>query len=259
MNRGQPQLRRLYWIDAALQQGDYPSAPDLAQELAVAAGTLRGDLRVLRETYRAPITFDPTRGGFCYGHAFRPQLPPLPLEAALELAEALPHDGPRADCALGDTLQAWRERLEATWPAAGPDRPPGKTQSAGTSWSARGRREGPAPRASGRRKAKPAGGPAGAEDGSVAIRLRFDPAATRPALDSGIFSPGEVQLLTGGGFEATVATGDPDAFLLSLVQWAPHFAVVGPPWARQRLPQLLRRVLRQIEPGAPRRRKPRAR
>src|SRR4030042_189091 len=163
MSRVQAQLRRLYWIDAALQQGDYPNGPALAREMSISAGTLHHDLRILREKYRAPLTYDPTRGGFGYGHPFRPELPPLPLEDAIELAAA--------------------------------------------------------------RRRGDAGGTRAKEQGdAVSIRLRFDPAGARSALDSGLFAPREVQLLTGGGFEATVTTSDPATFLLRLLPWAPPVA-----------------------------------
>ncbi len=246
MSRAQAQLRRLYWIDAALQQGDYPNGPALAREMSISPGTLHHDLRTLREKYRAPLTYDPTRGGFGYGHPFRPELPPLPLEDAIELAASLLSRSRLGDCVLGDSLRRWRERLAELVP--GPEGAPSRAgdSSPPAAAAARARPERAAPRRRGE-------GP-GAQRDAVSIRLRFDPAG-RGALDSGLFAPREVQLLTGGGFEATVTTSDPDTFLLSLLQWAPHFAVAGPPWARQRLPQLLRRALRQIEGRKPKRRK----
>jgi len=249
MSRSQAQLRRLYWIDAALQQGDYPNGPALAREMSISAGTLHHDLRILREKYRAPLTYDPTRGGFGYGHPFRPELPPLPLEDAIELAAALLGRSRLGDCVLGDSLRRWRERLAELVP--GPDGAPSPGPPAGGAAPGRVRPE----RAAARRRGDAGGARAKEQGDAVSIRLRFDPAGARSALDSGLFAPREVQLLTGGGFEATVTTSDPDTFLLSLLQWAPHFAVAGPPWARQRLPQLLRRALRQIEGRKPQRRK----
>ena len=83
MKQASAQLRRLYWIDAALQSGEFPSAVALARDLGVSRGTIHRDLQVLRSTYRAPLTFDPTRSGYAYGHAFRPGLPDLPAEEAI--------------------------------------------------------------------------------------------------------------------------------------------------------------------------------
>jgi len=238
MTRAQAQLRRLYWIDAALQRGEYPNAPHLARELGVSPATVHEDVRMLRETYRAPLSFDPTKRGYGYGHPFRPELPQLPAEEAIELATALLRRGQLADSALGDSLRRLREALGSLLPG-------GEGASAGkaavgvgaTAAAAAAPARGPLPAA--RAKASPGD--------QVPILVRFDPAATRAVLDSGFFAPRDVQLLTNGGFEATVTTSDPDALLLSLLQWAPHFAIAGPPWARRRLPQLLRRLVRQFE------------
>ncbi len=255
MTRAQAQLRRLYWIDAALQRGEFPNAPDLARDLGVSRATVHQDVRVLRETYRAPLTFDPTKGGYGYGHPFRPELPQLPAEEAIELARAILRRGQLADSALGDSLHRLRAALGSLLPggdgpsagkaavAAGDALPePATPGKAATGVAVRTRRV----------TSDRAGGGRGDE---VSMLVRFDPAATRAVLDSGFFAPRDVQLLTNGGFEATVTTSDPDAFLLSLVQWAPHFAIAAPPWARRRLPQLLRRLIRQLEARKTKRRK----
>ncbi len=251
MARTHSRLRRLYWIDAALRQGDSPSAASLARELGVARGTIHRDLQILREQYRAPLTYDPSKGVYTYGHPFRPELPGLPAEEALDLAHLILRRGQLRDSALGDSLRVLREQICGLLP--------GEPAAARTSRNAPGGSPadggstGPAADAGEPRAwRRPAEG-ATSED-TVSILLRFDPTLTRQVLDSGFFAPREVQLLTNGGFEATVVTQDPDAFLLSLLRWAPHFDIVGPPWVRRRLPQLLRRLLRQLEGRKPRRR-----
>jgi predicted DNA-binding transcriptional regulator YafY len=260
MTRAQAQLRRLYWIDAALQRGEYPNAPGLAQELGVSRTTLHQDLRALRETYRAPLTFDPTKGGYGYGHPFRPELPHLPAEEAIDLATTLLRRGQLADSALGDSLRRLRESLGGLLPAgdAAAAGKPAVVDAGAMAAGARSSRtasERGTTRSPGARRAGTSGAVGSGTSERVSILVRFDPAATRAVLDSGFFAPHDVQLLTNGGFEATVTTDDPDAFLLSLLQWAPHFAVAGPPWARRRLPQLLRRLVRQLEERKASRRK----
>jgi predicted DNA-binding transcriptional regulator YafY len=280
MTRAHAQLRRLYWIDAALQRDEYPNATELARELGVSRGTLHRDLQTLREQHRAPLTFDPTKNGYGYGHPFRPELPQLPAEEAIGLATAILARGQLAESALGDALRRLREELADLLPAGDPTLSARAAVTGGSATMAgaaptRTLPERPAPRPGASRRTVPPGGrgsgpgvgsgtnsgaasraKAGSGPGDpIAVLVRFDPAATRAVLDCGFFAPREVQLLTNGGFEATVTTTDPDAFLLSLLQWAPHFVIAGPPWARRRLPQLLRRLVRQLEDRKSRRRK----
>lgn len=217
------QLRRLYWIDAAIQRLEYPNATALAAELAVSPGTIRRDIQMLRTQYRAPVTYDPSQGGYSYGHRARPELPNLPAEEAIELARVLFRRGEIGASALGECLLSLLRQLSQLLPDD-QIKPVGE-------------RAKPHLRHHPAKQADP-----------VTLHLRFDAAVVREVLDAGIFTRSEVQLLTTGGCEATVHTADPDALLLGLLQWAPHFEIAGPPWARRRLQQLLRRLLKQMQP-----------
>lgn len=217
------QLRRLYWIDAAIQRMEYPNASDLATDLAVSPGTIRRDIQLLRTQYRAPVTYDPSQGGYTYGHQARPELPNLPAEEAIELARVLFKRGEIGASALGECLLNLLRQLSQLLP--------------GDEIKPSAQRATPFVR---RRPAK--------QVEPVTLHLRFDAAVVREVLEAGIFRRSEVQLLTTGGCEATVQTGDPDAMLLGLLQWAPHFEIAGPPWARRRLLQLLRRLQKQMQP-----------
>jgi len=240
-------IRRLYWIDAILQRGERPNAPRLARELDVSRSTVQRDLASLRDDFKAPVTYDPEVGGFLYGHACRPNLPSLTAEEALELARALRKTGEIAGTALEHELLRLRERLRQLLPEAAREDGPratGESSSAATELG-RARRLTPNGRA-GR----------GHEDRSpvTAVRVRFGPPGGAELLRAGLLRREEVQLLTDGGLETTLSTRDPDALLLDLLPWAPHFEIASPAWVRRRLPVLLRRLLRHWDLKPARRR-----
>ena len=245
MKRSVLQIRRLYWIDAALRRGEFPTTAGLARELGISRGTVYRDLQALRIRYKAPITFDPSRGGYAYGRAFRPDLPHLSAEEAIELAQGIFKRGPIPDSALAQGLMLLLRQVAHLLPNVG-ESPAGASGTEKAPVAASG--------ASGwRDSARGSGAATGASAGArrprsrVTVHLRFDQSVAREVLQSGLFRKGEVQLLTDGGVEAAVTTRDPEPLLFDLLRWAPHFEVAGPPWVRRRLPQILRRLLRQME------------
>lgn len=240
-------IRRLYWIDVILQRGDRPNAPRLARELDVSRSTVHRDMAILRDDFKAPVTYDPEVGGFLYGHPCRPNLPGLTAEEALELARALRKSGEIAGTALEHELLRLRERLRQFLPEpAGDDAPrSAEDPSDPTPELGRARRLAPNGRSGrGREERAPA----------TAVLVRFDPPAGADLLRTGLLRREEVQLLTDGGLETTLTTRDPDALLLDLLPWAPHFEIASPAWVRRRLPVLLRRLLRHWDRRPARRR-----
>ncbi|MCK4302696.1 MAG: WYL domain-containing protein [Candidatus Eisenbacteria sp.] len=264
------QLRRFYWIDAALQGGEFPSAPVLARDLGVSPGTIHRDVQSLRSKFRAPITFSPTQRGYAYGRPFRPSLPDLPAEESIGMARNLLRRGEIGESALGESLQRLLQQISHLLPVVPPhpaadhpaadhpaadhpaaDHPAADHPAAGT--RARTASKTPA-RGIGSRRPSTARRPAkrdsdgqSGEAGPVTILLRFDRTVAPEVLRAGLFHHSEIQLLTDGGIEATATADDPDSFLLDLLRWAPNFEIAGPPWIRRRLPQLLRRLLKQIK------------
>jgi len=257
MQRARAAIRRLYWIDAHLQNEACPNAAHLGRDLGVARGTIHRDLARLRDEFKAPVIYDPSAGAFYYGHPFRPDLPDLPVEEALELGRLLQRSCRLAGTALAASLLRHHDRLlpflpaadgprgadaDAAAPAAtarprgGADPSPGQTRGRSTSHHRLGR------------FVRPVHGRTG---DPVAVRLRFDAAAGDRLLRGGFLLREDVQLLTDGGLEASVTTRDPDALLLELLRWAPHFEIAAPAWIRRRLPTLLRSLLRYWERGKP--------
>jgi predicted DNA-binding transcriptional regulator YafY len=237
MSAARHAIRRLYWIDVILQRGDRPNAPRLARELDVSRSTVHRDMAILRDDFKAPVTYDPEVGGFLYGHACRPSLPGLSAEEALELARALRKSGGIAGTALEHELLRLREKLQRFLPA--PD-------AAGAEPEARDVSDREAELGRARRLSMNSRAVPRPEDRSAvtAVVVRFDPTAGADLLQVGRLRREEVQLLTDGGLETTLNTRDPDALLLDLLPWAPHFEIAAPAWVRRRLPVLLRRLLR---------------
>lgn len=275
MARIHSQLRRLFWIDAALQRGGFPSAADLARELGVSRTTIHRDFQVLRSKFRAPLIFDPTQGGHAYGHRFCPDLPDLPIEETIQLGGTLLRRGEIGGTALGEGLLRLLHQLSRLLPDAGHEAPakgppaealpPAETippseaisslalTAAGT--TPRPPRSGPGRRPHGKARTGAVGAAPPDKTEPVTIVLRFDRAVKQEMLHARLVKRSEVQLLTNGGFEATVTAEDPDTFLLDLLRWAPHFEIARPPWIRRRLPQLLRHLLKQLEPRKKRQRR----
>jgi predicted DNA-binding transcriptional regulator YafY len=251
MGAARQAIRRLYWVDAILQRGDRPNASRLARDVGVSRSTIHRDLAALREEFKAPIIYDPEVGGFLYGHAFVPDLPQLSAEEALELAQVLRRGGTLAGTALERSLLGLQESLLQLLaaPGAGASSPP-----------SRGGADEPVRSAElGRLRRLPAGERPARAKGERApltsVVVRFDRSAGEELLRAGLLRREEVQLLTDGGIETTLGSRDPDALLLDLLPWAPHFEIASPPWVRRRLPGLLRRLLRTWERPRPRRRR----
>ena len=275
MKRARQQLRRLYWIDAALQRQPGPNAAGLAGDLGVSRETIYRDLQVLRTDYRAPLRFDPTQRAYGYARPYRPNLPALPAEEALGLARNLVKQGEIRESALAECLQHFTEQFADLFPGKPPPDTappraapssrlladtasagavPASEPSAGTSSPARQAPGSSLPLPLGMslrryREQQPPGRakrPKAARE-STPVLLRFDRSVAREVLASGLFDRNQMQILTDGGLEAQIAVADPDTLLLDLLHWAPNFEVVSPPWVRRRLPQLLRRLLRQLD------------
>jgi predicted DNA-binding transcriptional regulator YafY len=237
MNAARQAIRRLYWIDAILQRGDRPNAPGLAKELGVSRSTIHRDLATLRDEFKTPLLYDPEVGGFLYGHPCRPELPPLSAEEAMELAHALRKTGEIAGTALEHALVALRDRLHQLLTGAIPGAPVATSTETAEPNGELGRA----------RRLTGAGRPARTRDDRTPVTtvvVRFDATAGADLLHAGLLRREEAQLLTDGGVETTLTTRDPDALLLDLLPWAPHFEIGGPAWVRRRLPVLLRRLLR---------------
>ncbi len=235
-------LWRLYWIDAILQRGAEPNATHLAHQIGISRSTVQRDLERLRQEFKAPITFDPPDRGYRYASGSSPELPELPLEEALELGRRLRATGDLGDCALARLMNRRLNELLDLVPAAGLDAP-------GPAPSAEGAARVPeSPRARRTRLGQSAGLPAAPRKAPVSVVLRFDRVAALELFKAGALRREEVQFLTDGGFETSVSTRDPDALLLELLRWAPHFEIARPAWIRRRLPSLLRRLLRRWEP-----------
>jgi predicted DNA-binding transcriptional regulator YafY len=61
-----PPLRRLLALDALIRSGRYPNARTAARALEVHPRTVHRDLEFLRDSWRAPLEYDPVRHGFYY-------------------------------------------------------------------------------------------------------------------------------------------------------------------------------------------------
>jgi predicted DNA-binding transcriptional regulator YafY len=236
------QLRRLYWIDVAFQWGHHPSAPQLGRELGVSRGTIHRDLQSLRTEFHAPVSFDPTQGGYSYARAFLPDLPDLLAEEMLEMAAVLSRSGDITGSALAASLKRLDDRIRQLLPLT----PAMPTVQSGSESPSTNKPETdlteelaavPPQASEGEMEADP-----------VEIHLRFGQAIAAQVMSAQIFKRNEVQLLTDGGIEVFVTTSQPDAFLRSLLRWAPDFDVANPPWIRRKLPQLLERILKQYSP-----------
>jgi predicted DNA-binding transcriptional regulator YafY len=246
MRRARESLRRLYWIDASLQHGEQPTAARLAGELGVSRGTIYRDMARLRDGFKAPVIFDPSSGGFQYGRSFSPELPDLPFEDTLETARVLQRRGALEGSALAQLLRRLLEDAHTLLePGEAPATPGARAIENGGAVGRRARQ----------RLGERIGHAGPPTDEPVSVRLRFDHAAGPDLLDGGFLRRRDVQLLTDGGVEAEVTTRDPDALLLDLLQWAPHFEIASPAWIRRRLPVLLRALLRHWEPRRPRARR----
>jgi len=242
-------LRRLYWIDATLQREECLNAHHLAKALGVSPDTIRRDLTRLRDEYKAPVIYDPSRGGFRYGHACIPDLPDLALSDVLELGRALR----RRDGSEGTAFERMAARLVEGLLSVLPDAALAKIAARGPR---RGNAQAPSSEstrlergAAGRRLGEGVRSPRPELEEPVTVRLRFDAAAGAELIKGGYLRREEAQLLTDGGLEASVSTQDPDALLLELLRWAPHFEIAGPAWVRRRLPTLLRGLLRHWTTG----------
>lgn len=64
-----PPLRRLLYLDRLLREKRYPNARCAAQELEVNPRTIHRDLVFLRDSWGAPLAFDPRRNGYYYRDA----------------------------------------------------------------------------------------------------------------------------------------------------------------------------------------------
>ncbi len=244
MRRALEALRRLYWIDAALRHDQRPTAARLAGELAVSRGTIYRDLARLRDEFKAPVIFDPSSGGFHYGRAVSLDLPDLPFETAFELGRSLRRQGRLAGTALEGLLRGQWESAQALVTgemqvgASAPGEPAPLTGDAPAPGARRPRQ----------RLGERVGPGADRQPEPIDVRLRFDQAAVPELLAGGFLRRKDVQFLTDGGIEAQITTRDPDALLLDLLRWAPHFEIASPAWIRRRLPVLLRALLRHWEP-----------
>jgi predicted DNA-binding transcriptional regulator YafY len=244
MRRALEALRRLYWIDAALTHDQRPTAVRLAGEVGVSRGTIYRDLARLRDEHKAPVIFDPSSGGFHYGRAFNLDLPDLSYEIALALGRSLRRQDRLAGTALEGLLRRLWESAqllvtgEAQTGATGPGGPAPLLSDTPA----------PGPRRARQRLGERVGLDGGRRPEPIDLRLRFDQAAVPELLSGGFLRRKDVQFLTDGGIEAQITTRDPDALLLDLLCWAPHFEIASPAWIRRRLPVLLRAMLRHWEP-----------
>lgn len=249
MRRALEALRRLYWIDAALRHDQRPTAARLAVALAVSRGTIYRDLARLRDEFKVPVIFDPSSGGFHYGREVALDLPDLPFETALALARSLHRQGWLAGSAIEGLL---RRQWEATQALVTGEARAGATEPGATAPGATAPPPGEAPATAARRARQRLGERVGLDAGSrpepTDVRLRFDHASVPALLAGGFLRRKDVQFLTDGGIEAQITTRDPDALLLDLLRWAPHFEIASPAWIRRRLPVLLRALLRHWEP-----------
>jgi predicted DNA-binding transcriptional regulator YafY len=245
MKRAREALRRLYWIDTVLQRETCPNAATLAEDLGVSRGTIHRDVARLRDEFKAPLIFDPSIGGFHYGHPYQPQFPDLPPEDLLALGAALQKRGPLTATALESSLRRLQERCAALLPGGGRSAAP----------SGGGGAPAPKPLATPRQRlGRRVRATRDRTVGPVTLLLRFDREVVADLLGERVLRRKDVQFLTDGGIEANVVAEDPDALLLDLLRWAPHFEIVSPAWIRRRLPMLLRRLLRNWEPKRRRKR-----
>jgi predicted DNA-binding transcriptional regulator YafY len=244
MRRALEALRRLYWIDAALRHDQRPTAARLAGELAVSRGTIYRDLARLRDEFKMPVIFDPSSGGFHYSHAAGLDLPDLPYETALALGRSLRRQGWLAGSAIEGLLRRQGESAqavvsgEAQTGTTGPGEPAPLASDMPAAGARRARQ----------RLGERVGLNAGGRPEPIDVRLRFDQASVPELIAGGFLRRKDVQFLTDGGIEAQITTRDPDALLLDLLRWAPHFEIASPAWIRRRLPVLLRALLRHWEP-----------
>jgi len=57
---------RLSFIDDAIKSGRYPNTEDLAKKLEVNTRTIARDIEFLKDTYKAPIEYNPKERGYYY-------------------------------------------------------------------------------------------------------------------------------------------------------------------------------------------------
>ncbi|MBP6875853.1 MAG: WYL domain-containing protein [Candidatus Eisenbacteria bacterium] len=239
-------LKRLYWIDASLQREECLSAQALAAQIGVVRSTVHRDIARLSSAYKAPVIFDASLRGFRYGHPFVPQLPDLPVADALELGRALARQGSLQGTAFEAMARRLFEPLAELLRSAGEAKSEAETPEAGKPGNVPHPRPTASAPVSSRLGERVRPGCQRFEE-AVVVRIRFDAAAAQPLLSERFLRREQAQFLTDGGMEATVETRDPDALLLDLLRWAPHFEIAHPAWVRRRLPTLLRTLLRHWE------------
>jgi len=61
-----PSLPRIYFIDQKIAQGNYPNAPQMAEEYETSLSSINRDIAYMRDMMDAPIAYDFTRKGFYY-------------------------------------------------------------------------------------------------------------------------------------------------------------------------------------------------
>lgn len=61
-----PQFERLLWFHEEAKNNRYPNSTRLAAQFEVSAKTAQRDIDCLRDRFRAPLEYDPTRRGFYY-------------------------------------------------------------------------------------------------------------------------------------------------------------------------------------------------
>ncbi|MFH1144203.1 MAG: WYL domain-containing protein [Candidatus Eisenbacteria bacterium] len=242
-------LRRLYWIDASLQHENCLTASRLGRELGISRTTSLRDLGRLRDEFRAPVIYDPSLGGFRYGHPFTPDLPDLSLDEALEMSRLLTRNVDLAGSALERTARRKIDALRSLFPGEpGPAAAPrGSRRSNEPPRAEQAQRDAAPPAARQLGESVQSGRPCLEEP--VVVRIRFDAEVGTELIKGRHLRREEAQLLTDGGLEANLVTRDPDALLLDLMRWAPHFAIASPAWVRRRFPTLLRGMLRHWEGG----------
>ena len=84
-----------------------------------------------------------------------------------------------------------------------------------------------------------------AGDAPVEIRVRFDRSVADGIQERDLGSAQRLQYLTDGGVELTMTTESADAVIRWVLNWGAGAEILSPPWVRQRVRDLLRRLQEQ--------------
>ncbi|HOF86789.1 MAG TPA: WYL domain-containing protein, partial [Armatimonadota bacterium] len=116
MTTSRPSLSRLFLIHQAIAAREYPSLEDLAELCGVTARTIKRDLRMLRDAFRAPLTYFRAHNGYAYATPFNLSAPPLSEGELLALCFTITMAAAMGQTPFAPALRRSAEKLRAMLP-----------------------------------------------------------------------------------------------------------------------------------------------